>query len=118
VKSTADEVESAAGGGRAVDDPVWTFARSSQTLTLRRQNAEGGVLLVVTENGNPRSYFFDELAKLTRFQVDMEAFLVGSGWTFVSFSPERRSGRDRRTFPRITDRRRWWTDGMPEEPGK
>src|SRR5262249_57851819 len=98
----------------AVDDPLWTFARGSQRLTLRRQNTEGGVLLVVTENGTSRSYFFDELAKLTTFQVDMEAFLIGSGWSFVAFSPERRSGRDRRTFPRMSERRRWWTDGSGE----
>jgi len=99
-----------------VDDPVWTFARGSSRLTLRRQDAEGGMVLVVTENGTPRSYFLDEIAKLTTFQVDMEAFLIGSGWSFVAFSPERRTGRDRRTFPRISDRRRWWTDGSGSPP--
>jgi len=99
-----------------VDDPVWTFARGGQRLTLRRQHTEGGILLIVTENGTPRTYFFDEVAKLTTFQVDMEAFLIGSGWSFVAFSPERRSGRDRRSFPRISDRRRWWTDGSSEPP--
>ena len=46
----------------------------------------------------------------------MEAFLIGSGWSFVAFSPERRTGRDRRTFPRMGDRRRWWTDGSSEPP--
>jgi len=45
----------------------------------------------------------------------METFLLRTGWTFASFSPERRIPLDRRTFPRITsDRRRWWTDGVPE----
>jgi len=30
---------------------------------------------------------------------------------FEEFGPDRRSGHDRRTFPRINnDRRRWWTD--------
>jgi hypothetical protein len=99
-----------------VEDPVWTFARGDQQLTLRRQTTEAGVLLVVTENGTPRSYFFDELSKLTTFQVDMEAFLIGSGWSFVSFSPDRRGGRDRRSFPRISERRRWWSDGTPTKP--
>jgi hypothetical protein len=101
-----------------VEDQVWTFARGSQRLTLRRQQAEGGILLVVTENGASRSYFFDEITKLTTFQVDMEAFLIGSGWSFVAFSPERRTGRDRRTFPRISDRRRWWTDGADPKSRK
>ncbi len=93
-----------------MEDQVWAFARGSQRLTLRRQQAVGGILLIVTENGTPRSYFFGEITRLTTFQVDMEAFLIGSGWSFIAFSPERRSGRDRRTFPRISDRRRWWTD--------
>ena len=75
-----------------MEDQVWTFARGSQRLTLRRQQAEGGIVLIVTENGTPRSYFFDEITKLTTFQVDMEAFLIGSGWSFIAFSPERRSG--------------------------
>jgi hypothetical protein len=101
-----------------VEDQVWTFARGSQRLTLRRQQAEGGIVLVVTENGTARSYFFDEITKLTTFQVDMEAFLIGSGWSFIAFSPERRTGRDRRTFPRISDRRRWWTDGADPKSRK
>ena len=99
-----------------MEDPVWTFARREERLSLRRQETEEGFLLVVTENGTPRSYFFDEITKLTTFQVDMEAFLIGSGWSFVAFSPERRTGRDRRTFPRISDRRRWWTDGSGSPP--
>ena len=101
-----------------MEDQVWTFARGSQRLTLRRQQAEGGILLIVMENGTSRSYFFEEITKLTTFQVDMEAFLIGSGWSFIAFSPERRSGRDRRTFPRISDRRRWWTDGADPKTRK
>ena len=43
----------------------------------------------------------------------METFLLKTGWVLTSFSPERRGGRDRRSFPRIDDeRRRWWTDGI------
>lgn len=101
--------------GRAVEDPVWTFARREERLSLRRQETEEGFLLVVTENGTPRSYFFSDVARLTTFQADMEAFLVQSGWTFETFSPDRRSGRDRRHFPRLSDRRRWWTDGKPRK---
>jgi hypothetical protein len=67
---------------------------------------------MVTENGTPRSFFFSDLDRLVAFQADMEAFLVRSGWSLLGFSPDRRRGRDRRHFPRPTERRRWWTDGV------
>ena len=108
--------EESANVVETAEDPVWTFSRAAERLTLRRQDTEDGMLLVVTENGTPRSYFFSDISRLTTFQVDMEAFLIGSGWSFVAFSPERRAGRDRRHFPRIGDRRRWWTDGTDEKP--
>ena len=46
-----------------------------------------------------------------RFKADMETLLLHTGWSFVGFTPERRNRGDRRSFPRITERRRWWTDG-------
>jgi len=46
-----------------------------------------------------------------RFQADMETLLTHTGWSFVGFQPERRGRRDRRTMPRMNERRRWWTDG-------
>jgi hypothetical protein len=95
-----------------VDDPLWTFGRLEQRIVLRRQQTDEGVLLLVTENGTPRSYGFRDLERLVAFQSDMEAFLVRTGWSLIEFSPERRSGRDRRQFPRIDERRRWWTDGL------
>jgi hypothetical protein len=95
-----------------VDDPVWRFGRREERLTLRRETKEEGVALVVTENGTPRSFLFSNLDGLAAFQSDMEAFLVRSGWSLLEYSPDRRSGRDRRGFPRLTERRRWWTDGL------
>ena len=49
---------------------------------------------------------------LMRFQADMEEFLVTTGWSLLEFFPDQRTGRDRRTFPRINERRRWWTDAL------
>ena len=72
------------------------------------------MLLVVTGDGAPRSYFFQSIEKLVPFQTDMESFLISTGWTFVAFSPDRRTGRERRNFPRLTERRRWWTDSRRE----
>jgi hypothetical protein len=96
----------------SVDDGVWTFGRREERLVLRREKTEDGVSLIVTENGTPRSFPFSDLERLVAFQSDMEAFLVRSGWSLLEFSPERRGGRDRRRFPRLTERRRWWTDGV------
>jgi hypothetical protein len=43
----------------------------------------------------------------------METLLLKTGWTFQGYEPDRRTGRDRRGWPRRSnDRRRWWTDGM------
>ena len=66
--------------------------------------------MVAVAADSPRAYAFDDVLALSRFQNDMEQFLVAIGWSLVEFSPERRRGRDRRSFPRLTERRRWWTD--------
>ena len=92
----------------------WAFERAGQTLEIRRRAVPEGFLLVVEGEEAPRSYFFPDLATLIPFQTDMESFLVSTGWSFVAFSPERRTGRERRGFPRIDERRRWWTDGKPK----
>jgi hypothetical protein len=98
-----------------MDDCVWTFRRRGDQLLLRREQTPAGVNLVVVENGTSRSFAFSDMDRLVSFQSDMEAFLVRTGWTFIAFTPERRSGRDRREMPRIAERRRWWTDGRPDD---
>src|SRR5207248_768815 len=92
---------------------VWTFERGNERLHINRDEDEAGPRLTVTQDGIPRSYQFSSTEGLVRFQSDMEAMLVQTGWSFVEFAPDRRRGRDRRGWPRIlTDRRRWWTDGL------
>ena len=98
-----------------MSDPIWTFHRRSDRLLLRREETPTSVHLVVTENGTSRSFSFSDLNRLVAFQNDMEAFLIRTGWTFMSFAPDRRGGRDRRLMPRLTERRRWWTDGRPDD---
>ena len=98
---------------------TWTFIRgdaAEEQLTMVRvggadDEPDGGVHLVVTTNGTSRSFDFTDARAARRFQSDMEAMLLRTGWTFVGFAPERRTGRDRRGFPRLNERRRWWTDG-------
>lgn len=92
---------------------MWTFTRSDQRLTIQRCETEHGWSLILqTDSELPRTYRFESLVELVPFQSDMEYLLLQTGWSFASFCPERRTFRDRRTFPRVTDdRRRWWTDG-------
>lgn len=95
-----------------VENPVWTFVRGSDRLEISREVVDDGVMLTMTGEGTPRSYFFREASRLDIFQRDMETLLLKTGWSFQSFSPERRAGGDRRGWPRkADDRRRWWTDG-------
>lgn len=94
-----------------VNECEWTFRRAGERLTLERRENGREAVLTVAGGESSRCYAFPNLDALTRFQYDMEAFLVRTGWTLVAFSPERRGPIDRRTFPRETnDRRRWWTD--------
>lgn len=96
-----------------VELPRWTFGRGADRLVLTREETAHGVNLIVGGEGVPRVYSFSDLAPLVRFQSDMESFLLRTGWQFIDFAPDRRSGVDRRDFPRIAnDRRRWWTDGV------
>ena len=94
-----------------MDDQTWAFTRNNEHLELTREG-ETAALLRVTGVGRPRTYRFDSPDERNRFQRDMEAMLLATGWAIVGFSPERRAGRDRRTWPRLTERRRWWTDGV------
>jgi hypothetical protein len=94
-------------------ETAWTFERQGERLVLYREETANGVnLVVVSENGVPRSYPFDTMDRLVAFQSDMETLLVRTGWSFVAFTPDRRTGRDRRGMPREVERRRWWTDGL------
>ena len=82
-----------------MDDPIWTFTRCGETMTIVRRCTPDGLVLVVTDNGVPRSYFFDGIGPLTTFHLELEAALVRNGWSFAAFTPERRTRRDRRQFP-------------------
>ena len=99
-------------------EQVWLFASPDRrALEIRRKPADEGAILVVrTLDQEPRQYEFADLSALARFQRDMEQFLMRTGWALERFAPDRRSGGDRRSFPRAAnDRRRWWTDGsMPK----
>lgn len=88
------------------------FVRGDARLEISREETRTGVNLIVMGEGAPRAFAFASLERLVRFQSDMEALLLRTGWTFSRFAPERRSHRERRAFPRLLERRRWWTDGV------
>jgi hypothetical protein len=95
-----------------VDDLAWTFERAGQRLEIRREQADSSTRLMLTSEGLPRTYRFDDPSRLMKFQKDMESLLLQTGWSFVAFSPDRRTGIERRRWPRLDERRRWWTDGL------
>ncbi len=100
----------------SVEYGVWTFERGPDRLEISRNDLDDGTALVISGDGTPRSYFFRDGDRLETFQKDMETLLLKTGWSFVSYEPDRRAGNDRRDFPRRSnDRRRWWTDGSPKQ---
>jgi hypothetical protein len=92
---------------------VWRFERAAERLIVRRRiEPDAFELEIESSDGVPRVHRFEEEDKFLDFQNDLQYMLVHSGWTLMEFAPDRRTGRDRRGFPRkLNDRRRWWTDG-------
>lgn len=88
---------------------LWTFERDHQRICIGRRTATCR-LIVIRPDDDRREYRFRDVPALLAFQADMEAFLLKTGWALMKYSPERRGGRDRRGFPRLAERRRWWTD--------
>ena len=90
--------------------------RGTAKLEIIREEMDDGVVLIIAGEAAPRSYFFREPERLETFQKDMETLLLKTGWTFVAYAPNQRSGGDRRGWPRrANDRRRWWTDGSTSQ---
>jgi hypothetical protein len=85
--------------------PTWVFARD--TTTIRVLRLPEGRLQIESSEGQTREFSFPDLDELTAFHLGFEQHLVATGWSLVEFSPERRSGRDRRAQSRGgRDRRR------------
>ena len=95
-----------------MDSRQWIFARGDERLELTREEVRKGANLVVAGTDGARTIHFATIDRLERFQSDMEKFLLQTGWRFSEFLPERRSGAERRGFPRMAERRRWWTDSV------
>ena len=97
---------------------LWTFGKEKERISLGRK-PDSCVLVVVRGRDQLREYRFTDMPRLRVFQADMEAFLHRTGWSLLKYHPERRQReRDRRRFPRIEERRRWWTDPRATERDK
>jgi hypothetical protein len=93
---------------------LWTFGRGDERVRIGR-GSETCDLVVMTDPNQPRRYSFNDWSSLNAFQADIEARLLNTGWTLLQYSPERRRGRNRRSRPRVDDRRRWWTDSAEQQ---
>ena len=97
---------------------IWTFGKEKARISLGRR-PDSCVLIVVRGRDQVREYRFADLTRLRVFQTDMEGFLRKTGWTLLSYSPERRRrDRDQRRVPRLEERRRWWSDARTAERDK
>jgi hypothetical protein len=97
---------------------LWTFGKEKERISLGRK-PDACVLVVVRGRDQLREYRFTDMPRLRVFQADMEAFLHRTGWSLLKYHPERRQReRDRRRFPRIEERRRWWTGPRATERDK
>lgn len=99
-------------------DHVWAFSRNGSRMAVIRRDNDGDVTLVIAAGGQaPKTYTFDQKARLNSFQSDMQSFLVRTGWRFVGFRPERRSRfRDRRSTERVCERRSLPSDAVVAGP--
>jgi hypothetical protein len=94
---------------------LWTFGKEKGRISLGRRS-QSCVLIVVRSRDQVQECRFADASSLRVFQADMEAFLLKTGWNLLEFSPERRlRDQDRRRFPRLAERRRWWTDAKERE---
>ena len=110
--SRAPNVPAASGRYRERMPFTSMFQRGDERLMLQRYDEQEDLALVITNADGSRRVPFGDAAALATFQMNMEEFLIRTGWALASFTPERRRYQDRRGFPRVhPDRRRWWTDG-------
>jgi hypothetical protein len=61
--------------------PAWIFRRGGEHLLLHYRESARGVTMVVSGDGDLRSYSFRDFAALEKFQGEMEEFLLETGWS-------------------------------------
>jgi hypothetical protein len=61
--------------------PTWIFQRGGEHLLLHYRETARGVTLLVSGDGELRSYTFHDFAALEKFESEMAEFLMQAGWT-------------------------------------
>jgi hypothetical protein len=84
---------------------TWVFVRGDERLELRRSADPASTSLEVQGADGLRTFISRDRPTLVAFHAGFEEALTRSGWRMEAFHPERRSGRDRRAVPRISERR-------------
>lgn len=88
---------------------AWLFTCGPQSVRIIRVTSPDGLvrLLVHGPGAAAASYESANTADCVKYQSDLEQGLVAEGYQLESFLPtDRRSGRERRTTTRGSDRRR------------
>jgi hypothetical protein len=68
--------------------PTRIFQRDDQRLLFFCREGRRGVTLVVSGDGDLRSYSFHDYSALEKFESEMEEFLLGTGWRPAQLSIE------------------------------
>jgi hypothetical protein len=70
--------------------PTRIYQRDGERLLFFCREGRRGVTLVVSGDGDLRSYSFHDYAALVKFEGEMEEFLLATGWTPAQLSIEPR----------------------------
>ena len=98
---------------------MWVFQKDHDRLEISHEaSREATVLLVNRSTGENQTFRFDNPVSLVRFQETFTEHLLGAGWHFIAFAPERRAPHDRRRVVRDGQNRRRFTTVLPFRPRK
>lgn len=70
--------------------PTWIFQRAGEHLILNCREGVRGVTLIVSGDGDLRSYSFHDFAALVTFESQMAEFLLETGWSAAHLTIEPR----------------------------
>jgi hypothetical protein len=79
---------------------TWVFVCAEERIEIRRSADVDATQLIILGAEGSRTVDFNSHPELVTYQTQLEAHLLGSGWSFARFEPDRRGTNDRRRRPR------------------